>query len=57
MFPIVFVVEQELITLPEHLISSPVFSGVHVTRASVLRLCFVDRCLSFCLFSFGHCVD
>jgi hypothetical protein len=26
-----------------------------VTR-SVLCVCFVDRCLSFCPFSFGHCV-
>ena len=33
-----------------------VFSGVRVTRSLVLYVCFVDRCLSFCLFSFGHCV-
>ena len=32
------------------------FSGVHVTRSLVLYECFVDRCLSFCTFSFGHCV-
>ena len=31
-------------------------SGVRVTRSSVLCVCFVDRCLSFCTFSFGHCV-
>jgi hypothetical protein len=49
-------VEQELLTLPEHLSSPPVFSGVRVTRSLVLCVCFVDRCLSFCLFSFGHCV-
>jgi hypothetical protein len=49
-------VEQELLTLPEHLSSPPVFSGVRVTRSSVLYACFVDRCLSFCTFSFGHCV-
>jgi hypothetical protein len=49
-------VEQELLTLPEHLSSSPVFSGVRVTRSLVLCVCFVDRCLSFCTFSFGHCV-
>jgi hypothetical protein len=49
-------VEQELPTLPEHLSSPPVFSGVHVTRSLVLYLCFVDRCLSFCTLSFGHCV-
>jgi hypothetical protein len=33
-----------------------VFSGVHVTRSLVLYVCFVDRCLSFCSFSFGRCV-
>ena len=46
-------VEQELLTLPEHLSSPPVFSGVRVTRSLVLYVCFVDRCLSFCTFSFG----
>ena len=35
---------------------TPVFSGVRVTRSLVLYICFVDRCLSFCTFSFGHCV-
>ena len=49
-------VEQELPTRPEHPISPPVFSGVRVTRSLVLRVCFVDRCLSFCTFSFDHCV-
>ena len=43
--------EQELLTLPEYRSSPPVFSGGCVTCA-----CFVDRCLSFCPFSFGHCV-
>ena len=43
-------VEQELLTLPEHLSSTPVFSGVHVTRSIVLCVCFVDRCLSFLFF-------
>jgi len=33
-----------------------VYSGVRVTRSVVLCVCFVDRCLSFCTFSFGHCV-
>jgi hypothetical protein len=47
-------VEQELLTLPEHLSSPPVFSGVRVTRSLVLYVCFVDRCLSFCTFSFGQ---
>ena len=48
-------VEHELLTLPVHL--SPVgFSGVLVTRSLVLCVCFVDRVLSFCPFSFGYCV-
>ena len=49
-------VKQKLLTLPEHLSSPLVFSGVRVTRSLVLSVCFVDRCLSFCTFSFGHCV-
>jgi hypothetical protein len=49
-------VEQELLTLPEHMSSHPVFTGVRVTRSLVLYVCFVDHCLSFCTFSFGHCV-
>ena len=49
-------VEQELPTLPEHPSSLPVFSGVRVTRSLVLYVCFVDRRLSFCIFSFCHCV-
>ena len=40
-------VEQELSTLPEHLSSTPVL---------VLCICVVDRWLSFCNLSFGHCV-
>ena len=52
----VSLVEQELFTLPEHLSSTPVFSGVRVTRSLVLYVCFVDRFLSFCTFSFDHCV-
>ena len=46
-FPLV---EQELLSLPEHLSSSPVFSGVRVTRCLVFCVCFVDRCLAFGLF-------
>ena len=49
-------VEQELLTLLQHLSSSPVFSGIRVTRSLVLYVCFVDRFLSFCTFSFCHCV-
>jgi hypothetical protein len=52
----VSLVEQELLTLPEHRSSPPVFSGVRVTWSLVLYVCFVDRCLSVCTFSFGHCV-
>jgi hypothetical protein len=48
-------VEQELLTLSENLSSPSVFSGVRVNRSLVLYVCFVDRCLSFCTFSFGHC--
>ena len=33
-----------------------VFCGVRVIRSLVLCVCFVDRCLSFCPFSFGHFV-
>ena len=36
--------EQELLTLPWHLRSPKVFSGVRVTRSLVLCVCFVDRC-------------
>jgi hypothetical protein len=49
-------VEQELLTLSEHMSSLPGFSGARVNRYLVLCVCFVDRCLSLCLFSFGHCV-
>jgi hypothetical protein len=49
-------VEQELLTLPEHLSSHPIFSGVRVTRSLVICVCFVYRCLSFCTFSFSNCV-
>ena len=52
----VSLVEQELLTFPEHLSSPSVLSDVRVTRSLDLCICFVDRCLSFCLFSFGHFV-
>ena len=32
------------------------FSEVRVIRFLVLYVCFVDRCLSFCTFSFGQCL-
>jgi len=53
---IIYFLLQELPTLPEHLRSPPVFSGVRVTRSLVVCVCFVDPCLSFCAFSFAHCV-
>ena len=46
-------VEQKLLTLPEYLCSSPVFS---ITRSLVLYVCFVYRCLCFWAYSFGHFV-
>ena len=39
-------VEHELPTRPEHLISSPVFRWLRVTRSLVWCVCFVDHCLS-----------
>jgi hypothetical protein len=44
------IVEQEVTTLPQHLISPPVFSWVRVTRTLVFVYCFVDHCLSFLSF-------
>ena len=32
-----------------------VISGVRVIQSLVVYVCFVDRCLSFCTFSFDHC--
>jgi branched-subunit amino acid transport protein len=48
--------EQKLLTLPEHLSSPPVFSGARGTGSLILCVCFVDRCLSFCPFSIVYCV-
>ena len=42
-----------LLTLPEHLSSTPVFVGFMVLDRQFSVQCFVDHC--FC-FSFGHCV-
>ena len=51
LFHIIALVEQELLTLPEHLSSPPVFSGVHVnTRSLILCVCFVDHLCPFVLF-------
>jgi hypothetical protein len=36
---------------------TPAFSGIRVTRSFVFCVMFFFyRCLSFCPFSFGHCV-
>ena len=45
-------------TFPTSFVDLQVFSGVRVTGSFVLYacICFVDRCLSFCTLSFGHCV-
>ena len=45
-------VEQELLTLREHLSSSPTFSGVRVTRSLVLYVCFICRSLFVLLYFF-----
>jgi hypothetical protein len=49
-------VEQELLTLPEHRSSPSGINGVSVNRSLVCCACFVDRCLSFDTISFCHCV-
>ena len=36
--------------------SPTVLSWARVIPSLVLCVCFVDRCLSLCTFSFGHCV-
>ena len=43
-------VEQELLALPQHLSSLRFLIEVCVTRSLVLYVCFVDCCLSFCIF-------
>jgi hypothetical protein len=40
-------VEQELLTLPEHLSSSPVFSGIHVARSLVFYVMFCKSLFVF----------
>ena len=54
----VSLVEYELLVLPEHLCSSPVLSGVHVSRYSGFCVVFCKSLFvlfSFS-FSFGHCI-
>ena len=43
-------VERRLLTLPEHLRSSPVLVGFVLLDLWFSVLCFVDRCLYFVLF-------
>jgi hypothetical protein len=49
-------VEQEVLTLPEHLSSSRVFRGIRVTRSLVVAVCFVDSCIPI-LFGSLYCLD
>jgi hypothetical protein len=48
----VTLVEQEQLTVPEHLCSRQVISGFLVTRSLVICVCFVDGC--FCPFVVFH---
>jgi hypothetical protein len=50
-------VENEVLTLPVHPSSPPVFGGVRVTRSLVLCVRFEDQCLSFSTFSFGQALN
>jgi hypothetical protein len=47
---IVHVLNCGKLTLPVHLSSPPVFSGVRVTPALFLYVCFVDRCCPLVFF-------
>ena len=49
-------VEQELLTLSEHLSYPRFLVGFVLLESLILCVCFVDRCFSFCNFSFVHCV-
>ena len=48
-------VEKELLTFPEHTSSPQVFSGVRVAQSLICCVVFCGS-LSFCTFSFSHCV-
>ena len=52
----VSLVEQELLTLPEHPSSNPVFSWVRVIRSLVLCVMFCRSLFVLLSFFFGHCV-
>ena len=53
---VLFLMEVKLLIRSEHLSSLPVFCGVRVTRSLGLCVCFLDRCFSYCPFTFDHCV-
>ena len=44
--------EQQLLTLLEHMCSLLIFSGIRVTRSLMLCVCVVDHCLCFCALFF-----
>ena len=52
-------IEQKLITIPEHPTSSPIFSGVRVSQSLVVCVAFCRSLfvlLPLCRFYFGHCI-
>ena len=49
-------VEQEQLTVPEHLCSRPVISGFRVNRSLFMCMFCRSLFLSLCTFSFGLCV-
>ena len=49
-------VEQNMLTLSEHLSSATGFRGVRVLRSLVFCVVFCRSFLSFCIFSFGRCI-
>ena len=53
---ILTLLEQELLTLPEHLSVPPIFIGVRNTRSLVLCVYLVDLCLSLWPFSFVNII-
>jgi hypothetical protein len=51
------IVVQGLLSLLEHTCTHPrIGKGVCVAQSLVFRSCFVDHCLSFCVFAFNNCV-
>jgi hypothetical protein len=52
----VALVEQKLLSLPEHMCSSPLLSGVRVAQSLVLCVMFCRLLFVFWSFSLGHCI-